>query len=208
MGGVVLGCLVSLLVFLLVKRQKRIKRRGREREPIPFLSTGDGNRYDSLASQLSPPAEPHRTLSPQHSFGAPSLTSSITLPQEYSIEPYQPYSPPHLEPRRSATGSDFTAHPPRQSWNNDSPETHARTISGSVSVPEPPEPGSQVYVIHHDSGRAPVSVITARGTEVVELPPGYSPDFLHGSGGAGSSAQTGAPAPTHRRPRKAASGSR
>lgn len=33
---------------------------------------------------------------------------------------------------------------------------------------------SQVYVVHHDAGRPPVTVYTADGTEVVELPPRYN----------------------------------
>jgi hypothetical protein len=45
-----------------------------------------------------------------------------------------------------------------------------------------PDPGAgdspardsrQIYVVHHDSGSAPVTVYTADGTEVVELPPSY-----------------------------------
>lgn len=35
---------------------------------------------------------------------------------------------------------------------------------------------SHVYVVHHDGGRAPVTVYTADGTEVVELPPRYPTD--------------------------------
>ncbi|KAF7798635.1 hypothetical protein EIP86_009858 [Pleurotus ostreatoroseus] len=33
---------------------------------------------------------------------------------------------------------------------------------------------SHVYVVHHDGGRPPVTVYTADGTEVVELPPRYN----------------------------------
>ncbi|KAG9118903.1 hypothetical protein FRC07_006341 [Ceratobasidium sp. 392] len=33
---------------------------------------------------------------------------------------------------------------------------------------------SQVYVVHHDGGRAPVTIMTSDGAEVVELPPGYA----------------------------------
>jgi hypothetical protein len=32
-----------------------------------------------------------------------------------------------------------------------------------------------VYVVHHDGGRAPVTVYTDEGAEVVELPPRYAP---------------------------------
>jgi hypothetical protein len=33
--------------------------------------------------------------------------------------------------------------------------------------------GSQVFVVHHDAGRPPVTVYAADGTEIVELPPVY-----------------------------------
>jgi hypothetical protein len=42
----------------------------------------------------------------------------------------------------------------------------------SASSDSEQRPG-QVYVVHHDGGRAPVTVYTADGTEVVELPPTY-----------------------------------
>lgn len=216
-GGVVFGVLVALsAAFVIDKRRTNEKRRGQEREPIPFFSADDGGRYDSLASQLSPPADErslpgamprHSPVSNQRSIGAPSLTSTATtLPQEYTVEPYYPQNPTPLEPRHSVTSSDVAAQPPRQS-GNDYQDTHGRTTSGSASVPVPEHPdrgGSQVYVIHHDSGRAPVSVITSRGTEVVELPPGYSSEFL----GERRGARDGAPAPSPRRQRKDASGSR
>lgn len=69
------------------------------------------------------------------------------------------------------------------------------TRNASVTVPtippppssvisDPASPGgsrqshgaSHVYVVHHDGGRAPVTVYTADGTEVVELPPRYPAD--------------------------------
>jgi len=36
-----------------------------------------------------------------------------------------------------------------------------------------PRQQSQIYVVHHDSGRAPVTVYHGDGTQVVELPPSY-----------------------------------
>lgn len=42
---------------------------------------------------------------------------------------------------------------------------------------------SQVFVVHHDGGRPPVTVYTADGTEIVELPPRY----IESSGGNNSS---------------------
>jgi hypothetical protein len=68
-------------------------------------------------------------------------------------------------------------------------------LAPSVTPSRPSDPSSQpttqsqdrsVYVVHHDGGRPPVTVYTADGAEVVELPPRYA----EGSG----------PAPQRRRP--------
>lgn len=52
---------------------------------------------------------------------------------------------------------------------------------------------SQVYVVHHDSGRSPVTVYAADGTEVVELPPRYNDSGANTTGvsSTGGSARTG-----------------
>ncbi|KAJ3556315.1 hypothetical protein NM688_g2097 [Phlebia brevispora] len=54
----------------------------------------------------------------------------------------------------------------------------SRSPSGASGTSPPTEeirsPTSHVYVVHHDAGRPPVTVYTADGTEVVELPPRYN----------------------------------
>ena len=40
-------------------------------------------------------------------------------------------------------------------------------------------PSNQVYVVHHDAGRAPVTVYTSEGAEVIELPPHYDVSTLN-----------------------------
>lgn len=48
-------------------------------------------------------------------------------------------------------------------------------VSRRVAVSTLPNSvNSQVYVLHHDGGGAPVTVLTPRGAEVVELPPIYT----------------------------------
>ncbi len=50
----------------------------------------------------------------------------------------------------------------------------APSEASSSSGARSPEAGStmpHVYVVHHDGGRAPVTVFTPQGTEVIELPP-------------------------------------
>ena len=46
-------------------------------------------------------------------------------------------------------------------------------MSTLPTVTEDVRQPAHVYVVHHDGGRAPVTVYTADGTEVVELPPRY-----------------------------------
>lgn len=67
---------------------------------------------------------------------------------------------------RSPTGSAFSptsAAPMRAN----SPLPSPRPLSSENRTP------SQVFVVHHDGGRPPVTVYAADGTEIVELPPRY-----------------------------------
>lgn len=210
LGGVLLGSLVSLLAAFIFTRRRTISKLRRQQagEPIPFISTDP--HYDSVPSQ-SPPADGQQHLLQQQSAagskhpsvrGAPSMS---TLPREYNVEPYQLDGPPHLTSSSSPTASDTMTTVP-QSWS-DVRTAQIRPASGSASpsVPDRQEGNSQVYVIHHDSGRAPVSVITSRGTEVVELPPGYSPEYLNAN--AAGSRNAGSPPPQRRRSGKTTSNS-
>ncbi|KAF8491300.1 hypothetical protein JB92DRAFT_3128440 [Gautieria morchelliformis] len=204
-AGVVLGALGCLLATFLISRHRaNSTRKGQERVPTPFLPPGgDSYTYNSLASR-SPPNE-SRLIALQQQFSAESkhlslgAISPMMLPREYNPEPYRHDGAHRITSPNSVTSGDTT---PGQ-FRNDVQGEHARTAStsGSVSAPDRQEGGSQVYVIHHDSGRAPVSVITSRGTEVVELPPGYSSNYL-GVGAAansGSGSQDVAATPAQRR---------
>ena len=50
----------------------------------------------------------------------------------------------------------------------------ATSASGSDPSSAGGRAGRNVYVVHHDGGRAPVTVYTDAGAEVVELPPRYA----------------------------------
>jgi hypothetical protein len=215
-GGVVLGALGCILAtFLISRRKAKSNRKGQAREPTPFLPTGgDSYTYNSLASR-SPPLENQLIALQQqssavskHSLGVISPSSTMTLPREYNPEPFQHDGDHRITSQTSATGGDATLWQSR----NEVQGEHARTASASASIPVPErqEGGSQVYVIHHDSGRAPVSVITSRGTEVVELPPGYSSDYLGvgAAAGSGSGSQDAAATPAAQRRKRDASESR
>jgi hypothetical protein len=52
--------------------------------------------------------------------------------------------------------------------------TPADAVSTSgLSDPADQSRRTNVYVVHHDGGRAPVTVYTQEGADVVELPPRY-----------------------------------
>ena len=53
------------------------------------------------------------------------------------------------------------------------PPPDATSASGSDSQEQAAGRRQNVYVVHHDGGRAPVTVYTEEGAEVVELPPRY-----------------------------------
>ncbi|KAK0451416.1 uncharacterized protein EV420DRAFT_1646166 [Desarmillaria tabescens] len=55
-----------------------------------------------------------------------------------------------------------------------SPSTTEFGVVSSTSSPPSTRQAGQVYVVHHDGGRAPVTVYHEDGTQVVELPPRYA----------------------------------
>jgi hypothetical protein len=80
---------------------------------------------------------------------------------EYVVEPFAMPSPPSDPGAPLLGGSTPNVSPP-----------DATSASGSDPA-EQRANRQNVYVVHHDGGRAPVTVYTAEGAEVVELPPRY-----------------------------------
>ncbi|EKM83616.1 hypothetical protein AGABI1DRAFT_96597 [Agaricus bisporus var. burnettii JB137-S8] len=162
-GGLGVGLVVGLLGTLGFSR-RRSKKTG---------STGS-----QLALRGSRPHTPQgfATDSLHHTtHSANNRVANARSGSEYYIEPF-------VMPPRSATSS-----------------TQADPVGTSASTPllapesttQADEHGrmrSKVYVVHHDNGRAPVTVYAQEGTSVVELPPGYPGDAtepsrsLHSSG--------------------------
>lgn len=190
----------------------------RDRNPRPFCSpdhdvADDSGHYRSVPSQLSPPPVPldaqpfsysqRPVPAPIPSKQRPHRLnpSSGSIPHEYEVEPFYRDGPPRppTHPSTSGRSDDTSTQGPRRSLHEPG-DVHSPT----ATRPEQQENNSQVYVIHHDSGRAPVSVITSRGTEVVELPPGYSPDYLPAGGSNSQATATGS---VQRRQTKSPAGS-
>ncbi|KAJ3575914.1 hypothetical protein NP233_g799 [Leucocoprinus birnbaumii] len=87
--------------------------------------------------------------------------SQLAPGSQYQVEPFVLPSVAE-DPQQPSSPTHYASNP---------------SLSSPPSVPESGatsrEPGRQVYVVHHDGGRAPVTVYTHEGTQVVELPPGY-----------------------------------
>ncbi|KAI0252649.1 hypothetical protein BJV78DRAFT_327636 [Lactifluus subvellereus] len=80
---------------------------------------------------------------------------------EYIVEPFAMPSPGNSDPTVPLLPSGTPTSPPASSPD-------ATSAAGSDPVRQ------NVYVVHHDGGRAPVTVYTEAGAEVVELPPRYA----------------------------------
>ena len=85
--------------------------------------------------------------------------------REFIVEPFDvtPTSSPRNPGVSPPPGGNTTTSPANE------------TVSGSSDPMGQAGRRTNVYVVHHDGGRAPVSVYTEEGVAVVELPPQYAP---------------------------------
>jgi len=159
-GGLVVGALAGMVsAYIFMKGRQR-----KARDHFVDITSGS-----PTAAYFDPPtsgssshyrAVPSTPLA-DSSFGSSNRSSTNTMlnpltrpPAHYQIEPFVvPFE-------------DGTLMPPVRKPN-----------SGSIAPAPPTEShagaSSQVYVVHHDGGRPPVTVYHQDGTEVVELPPRY-----------------------------------
>jgi hypothetical protein len=159
-GGLLIGLIAGVLAAFVFLRQRWKKPRG-----PPLLDPMDPTGYmDPYTSQsLTSATTAHYRALPSHSEDPSSSTLSpspsyMALQQmrrestHYQIEPF-------ILPGEQPA-----------SYNEASGEPH-HAASASTSGPGG---GGNIYVVHHDAGRAPVTVYHQDGTEVVELPPRYA----------------------------------
>lgn len=133
---------------------------------------------------------------------ASSSENSRTLSNQYAVEPFvmpnefdghlatgtattlahsrNGSNDPLTANMHSSTSSTCQAASPRAEPSASLPPTLPHIVSSTIDLSSPlpqPTPAErntpQVYVVHHDGGRAPVTVYTSDGTQVVELPPRY-----------------------------------
>jgi hypothetical protein len=102
------------------------------------------------------------------------MTANRGSGREYIVEPFQV---------PSTLGSSSPSNPgvPLPPGGN---PTSPGNVSGSSDVAGQSGRKPNVYVVHHDGGRAPVTVYTEEGAAVVELPPQYA------SGSTGTRSET------------------
>lgn len=159
-GGLVLGVLVGLAgTYALTACLRRHRRRRVEHHG----SDDDDEHPLEVLGKIEPwipPGSSHSTL-----VTAGPSTSTPHYPTHPSAhEPY-PHHPPELVPNRP---------PYPQPEQHQPPLPLGPPSPGPSTQPDPPQqPPHHVYVVHHDGGPPPVSVYTADGTRVVELPPTY-----------------------------------
>ncbi|KAH8992056.1 hypothetical protein EDB92DRAFT_1859586 [Lactarius akahatsu] len=160
-GGIVVGLLVGGAGILLFKR-----RRSRSTPARQSLS------HNNELGQPHSPREVTGVTSGGHlgPGGLEYIVEPFSIPGSSSSDPSAPLlpggapSPPSSPPdATSASGSTAPTDP-----------SSGRGGAGRTNV----------YVVHHDGGRAPVTVYTEEGAEVVELPPRYADS-------GGSSSQDG-----------------
>ncbi|KAI0697140.1 hypothetical protein BC835DRAFT_785906 [Cytidiella melzeri] len=188
-AGLIVGLLVGMLGALLFLRWQRRHRRGPDNHgnlhrksssisiTTPVLTHSHQRYTDDLPDHLQPnrvgeapyQIEPFRM--PEREFGVQSSSRN---------ENDRTFGSGTLIGTGSHSAS-LSQDDPRMGGPSISPTSpsHA-SVSPSPSGPLlPPRPlsearqPSQVFVVHHDGGRAPVTVYAADGTEVVELPPQY-----------------------------------
>jgi hypothetical protein len=159
-GGIFVG-LVAGAIGILAFRRRRGSRghKGHREDLIHDSQLSSGN---SQQSREIPATR-----------GTDNVVSSSGL--EYIVEPFAmpsatPSSPPSDPGAPLLPGGNLTS-PTIAS------RAEALSTSGSSEPADQTPSGGRgtrnVYVVHHDGGRAPVTVYTEEGAEVVELPPRY-----------------------------------
>jgi hypothetical protein len=154
-GGIIVGLLAGACGILAFRRTRSRKDSREDLMRDSPLSSGNSQSREMPATR-----------------GTTNVVGGTGL--EYILEPFamptgSPSSPP----------SDPNA-PLLQGGNVTSPTITSRTDAISTSASsEPTDPSGRrgtrnVYVVHHDGGRAPVTVYADEGADVVELPPRYA----------------------------------
>lgn len=177
-GGIVAGALVAGLGSWLYVRQRRRSAPSREFLLARNAALSPQHSHNLTDLDLNDSTLPLLPLRPLRSYR--SMNSGLVLARNlpYEIEPFtlSPTSPsdeqvPHPTPTTNAPHPTPTTNAP--------PPTPISPLSPGAGSAGTEADGSEarrqhVYVVHHDGGGPPVSVYTADGAQVTELPPSYA----------------------------------
>ncbi|KAK0198515.1 hypothetical protein F5146DRAFT_1019958 [Armillaria mellea] len=167
-GGLLVGLLAGLATALFF-----VKRRQHKKAEEQFMSLGVPPPLSHNAQYWPVPSTPLPLQLDTAYTGTPLQLPPIgQTGSNYQVEPF------------SMPGEDLRSHRGATSPTsmNEHANNHAPSVAHESIVPSQAGSGGsrtqsgQVYVVHHDGGRAPVTVYHETGTEVVELPPRYAED--------------------------------
>ncbi|KLO19993.1 hypothetical protein SCHPADRAFT_817175 [Schizopora paradoxa] len=215
-GGIVVGLVAGAVVAWFILKRKSSQRHSlydvpedrihRNTYKQEALDSPAGDHYAPVPVTVGSPRESEAELiSVQRSLSSGRVP--LAPGSGYEVEPFRlpdeafsdGVSTQHHGTARESMSGGVAGGPTSRASRHGAP-SEASSSSGARS----PEAGSSmphVYVVHHDGGRAPVSVFTPQGTEVIELPPRYE----GGSTSATSSSSVDAAGESSRPRRPAAS---
>jgi len=153
-GGALFGLLISYL---------SLRYRARKESSEGYLMSGQkaGNWDTSGPPILEGVSAPDSHYAAVPSGPSPVSNSHSTLiNRQYQVEPFVMREDGYRDPQTPTPAST-------------GPASHY-SDPGSQPSTSSQQDRSQVYVVHHDGGRPPVTVYTADGADVVELPPRYA----------------------------------
>ncbi|KAF7310589.1 hypothetical protein HMN09_00601700 [Mycena chlorophos] len=147
LGGIVLGLFAGIATTLIFRGKRKTEE---ERALLELDADGPGP-FPFDASNSAPVPTHYKYLPSSHVHGASTNSSPNSSSQRmrrhsthYHIEPYVPVHE-----------------------NIPSEAVESRTVTSPTAA------GRNVYVVHHDAGRPPVTLYPEDGVQVVELPPEY-----------------------------------
>lgn len=172
-GGLVFGLLLGgLIAWLISRRSYKKKMRSA--------------RYSGIQTLNGPVTDTYRPLLTGHSVmrtPSPLPTSRTELGASYQVEPFHmpdEVGQLHRGPLSQSHSSGYTgslAGVPHATTigHHTSPQTSTAPLPVQSIAESSNARPRQLYVLHHDSGLPPVTIYHQEGTEVVELPPRWTP---------------------------------
>ncbi|KDQ54842.1 hypothetical protein JAAARDRAFT_196237 [Jaapia argillacea MUCL 33604] len=208
-GGLALGALLGGLIAYFCSRPRGESHDDMDRVmPVRKTSDLDGgvHGFSSTSHQVYssvPTAEPTlmssantrsfaTTLDTRHTHNTIGSFGSLRAGGggQYHIEPFvMPSETSHVtHPGSPPPTSPIHTPGPVPSLSHSNAESSTSRNAGRRNSERP-----NVYVVHHDGGRAPVTVYADNGAEIVELPPRYLDERSEAGGGGGGSRSERAP---------------